>query len=127
IRNGIETARKMMIPPIVGVPAFSWWPSGPSSRMNWPNSRVRRNEMNFGDRKMQMSSAAVPAMRTSPISARLEGVGADLRVEAPLVGAELQHVAEDGDATARGGRGELVECGAHRHRVRVVAVVHDDD
>src|SRR3954467_2952104 len=68
MRNGIETAAKMMIPPIVGVPAFSWWPSGPSSRMNCPNSRARRNAMNFGDRKMQMSSAAVPAMRTSPIS-----------------------------------------------------------
>src|SRR5919201_1137791 len=68
MRNGIETAAKMMIPPIVGVPAFSWWPSGPSSRMNWPNSRPRRNAMNFGDRKMQMSRAAVPAMRTSPIS-----------------------------------------------------------
>src|SRR4051795_8341102 len=69
----------MMIPPIVGVPAFSWWPSGPSARMNWPNSRSRRNAMNFGDRKMQMSSDAVPAMRTSPMSvqrlARARGAG----------------------------------------------------
>ena len=148
--------------------------------------------MNFGDRKMQMSSAAVPAMRTSPISApssasgddleadaargldehgvaRLEqarderggrglrvgqrrspavavghvrgaradgdehvdagvaGVGADLRVEAGLVGPELEHVAEHGDAAAGRGRGEVVEGGAHRHRVGVVAVVDDDD
>ena len=61
----------MMIPPIVGVPALEWWPSGPSSRMFWPNSRSRRNEMNFGDRKMQMSSEAVPAIRTSPTGERL--------------------------------------------------------
>ena len=58
----------MMIPPIVGVPALMWWPWGPSSRMNWPNSRWRKKAMNFGDRKMQISSAAVPAIRTSPIS-----------------------------------------------------------
>ena len=53
----------MITPPIVGVPAFWWWPSGPSSRMCWPNSRSRRNSMNFGLRKMQMSSAAVPPKR----------------------------------------------------------------
>src|SRR3954451_11284786 len=64
-RNGTAMAMKMMIPPIVGVPAFEWC-SGPSSRMNWPNSRSRRNSMNFGERKMQMSSEAVPAIRTSP-------------------------------------------------------------
>src|SRR3954453_19520622 len=65
-RNGTEIAVKMMIPPIVGVPAFAWWPSGPSSRMLWPNSRARRNAMNFGDRKTQISSEAVPAIRPSP-------------------------------------------------------------
>src|SRR3954463_13026582 len=65
-RNGTAMAVKMMIPPIVGVPAFAWWPSGPSSRMFWPNSRSRRNVMNFGDRKMQINSEAVPAIRTSP-------------------------------------------------------------
>src|SRR3954453_21763967 len=65
-RNGTEIGVKMMIPPIVGVPAFAWWPSGPSSRMFWPNSRARRNAMNFGDRKTQISSEAVPAIRTSP-------------------------------------------------------------
>src|SRR3954463_593314 len=69
-RNGTEIAVKMMIPPIVGVPAFEWC-SGPSSRMNWPNSRSRRNAMNFGDRKMQMSSEAVPAISTSPTGRRL--------------------------------------------------------
>src|SRR6185437_12030181 len=30
--------------------------------------RVRRKEMNLGDRKTQMSSEAVPAIRTSPMS-----------------------------------------------------------
>ncbi len=173
----------MMIPPIVGVPALAWWPSGPSSRMCWPNSRSCSAAMNRGERNMQISSAAVPAMRTSPISrgARLTacsptprdaltstvspgrtslstsgdgllGVGdravaghvrrqrpdgdhdvgaparvrADLLVVGDLVGAELEHVAEHGDAPARR-TGELVEGGAHRHRVGVVAVVHDGD
>ena len=37
-----------MIPPIVGVPAFAWWPSGPSSRMCCPNSRSRMKAMNLG-------------------------------------------------------------------------------
>src|SRR4051812_15136396 len=69
-RNGTDIAVKMMIPPIVGVPALEWC-SGPSSRMNWPNSRSRRNAMNFGDRKMQISSEAVPAIRTSPTRRRL--------------------------------------------------------
>src|SRR3954447_23939039 len=64
-------AVKMMIPPIVGVPALAWWPSGPSSRMFCPNSRARRNAMNFGDRKTQISSEAVPAIRTSPTRQRL--------------------------------------------------------
>ena len=69
-RNGTAIAVKMMIPPIVGVPALAWCSCGPSSRMCWPNSRARRNEMNFGDRKMHMSRDAVPAIRTSPISLR---------------------------------------------------------
>src|SRR3954462_4757371 len=77
-RNGTAMAVKMMIPPIVGVPALAWWPSGPSSRMFWPNSRSRRNVMNFGDRKMQISSEAVPAIRTSPTGQGLrDGLQAD--------------------------------------------------
>ena len=155
--------------------------------------------MNFGDRKTQMSSDAVPAMRTSPIRRAVRrssacgddleadaargldqhGVaGADERrderrggrggvghvvdlapprdaaaivgaasgpdgesrstpavaawaptslVEGLLVGPELEHVPEHGDAAARRRRGEVVEGGAHRHRVGVVAVVDDDD
>src|SRR4249919_666250 len=35
--------------------------------MCWPNSRTRRNSMNFGPRKMQISIAAMPAISTSPI------------------------------------------------------------
>jgi hypothetical protein len=54
-------------------------------------------------------------------------VGSDLGVEARLLGPELEHVAEDGDAAPGRGRGEVVEGGAHRHRVGVVAVVDDDD
>src|SRR3954462_883914 len=74
----------MMIPPIVGVPALAWWPSGPSSRMFWPNSRARRNSMNFGERKMQMSSEAVPAIRTSPTGRRLhERLGDGLQSDPP--------------------------------------------
>ena len=69
-RNGTAIAVKMMIPPIVGVPALAWCSCGPSSRMCCPNSRSRRNAMNFGDRKMHMSRDAVPAIRTSPISRR---------------------------------------------------------
>jgi len=38
--------------------------------------------MNFGDRKMQMSSAAVPAMRTSPIRGQLSGAAAACRLRA---------------------------------------------
>src|SRR5918997_3796028 len=61
----------MMMPPIVGVPALAWCSCGPSSRICWPNSRSRRNSMNLGDRKTQISSDAVPAIRTSPMPQRL--------------------------------------------------------
>jgi len=59
-------AAKMMIPPIVGVPALVWWPWGPSSRMFWPNSRRRRKAMNLGLRNRHISSEAVPAIRIGP-------------------------------------------------------------
>src|SRR5690349_18399958 len=57
----------MISPPIVGVPALAWCSCGPSSRMCWPNSFTRRYSMNFGPRNMQISIAAMPAIRTSPI------------------------------------------------------------
>src|ERR1700759_1473363 len=68
----------MISPPIVGVPALAWCSCGPSSRMCCPNSFTRRYSMNFGPRKMQISIAAIPAIRTSPI-AGLHQVGERLR------------------------------------------------
>src|SRR5919109_1076434 len=140
----------MMIPPIVGVPALAWCSCGPSSRICWPNSRSRRNSMNFGERKTQISSDAVPAIRTSPMRSGLQRLGDDLEADAArtlhehdvtlrqqlacqrgglahlavqlgLALAELEHVAEHGDPPA-GGRfgGELIEGGAHRQRAGVV-------
>ena len=67
IRYGTPIAVNTTRPPIVGVPAFSWCSAGPSSRMCCPNSRSRRNWMNFGPRKMEMRSEASPAIRISPI------------------------------------------------------------
>ena len=66
IRNGTDTATKRTIPPIVGVPAFTACPSGPSSRMYWPNSRRLRYSMNLGPRNTQMKSEAMPAIRMRP-------------------------------------------------------------
>ena len=96
-------------------------------------------------RSSAAAAAASPAWRCSPPPKRLprpRGARADgdeqrdarrlrllpqLAVVALLVARpELEHVAEHGDAPAGGGRGKLVERGAHRHRVRVVAVVDDD-
>src|SRR4051794_38355192 len=65
-------AAKTISPPIVGVPALAWCSCGPSSRMCCPNSFTRRSSMNFGPRKMQISIAAMPAIRTSPIEQLLE-------------------------------------------------------
>src|SRR5215213_11621078 len=67
-RNGTQIEAKTIRPPIVGVPAFVWCSCGPSSRMCCPNSRTRRSSMNLGPRKMQISIAAIPAIRTSPIA-----------------------------------------------------------
>ena len=47
-RYGTAIARNRIRPPIVGVPAFAWCSCGPSSRICWPNSRTRRQWMNFG-------------------------------------------------------------------------------
>src|ERR1700749_5065921 len=67
-RNGTQIEAKPISPPIVGVPALAWCSGGPSSRMCCPNSFTRRYSMNFGPRKMQISIAAMPAIRTSPIT-----------------------------------------------------------
>ena len=61
-----------------------------------------------------VTSSSTPRSRAcSPIS----------RCRRRLVGPELEHVAEHRDPARRGGLGEVVERGAHRHRVGVVAVV----
>src|SRR3954452_17973522 len=82
MRNGTETAGTMMIPPIVGVPALTRCLAGTSSRMNCPNSRCCRKAMNFGDRNMQISRAAVPAMSTSPIARLPQDLRDDLEPDA---------------------------------------------
>ncbi len=33
---GVSAAARINRPPIVGVPAFGWWPTGPSARIIWP-------------------------------------------------------------------------------------------
>src|SRR3954453_3821681 len=66
-RKGTQIEAKTISPPIVGVPALVWCSRGPSSRMCCPNSFTRRYSMNLGPRKMQISIAAMPAIRTSPI------------------------------------------------------------
>src|ERR1700743_1794798 len=58
---------------------------------------------------------------------RLAGVGADLAVEPGLALAELAHHPEHGDRARRPEAREMVERRAHRHRVGVVTVVHEDD
>src|SRR3954447_12673887 len=189
-RNGTQIEAKTISPPIVGVPALVWCSCGPSSRMCWPNSRTRRNSMNLGPRKMQISIAAIPAIRTSPIAdlhqlrqllgdrleaggaraldqdrvaglqtcrqqlGRLVGIGdqlvgvvvarrqadpdhqvdpagagvlADLAVVARRIRAELAHLAQKRDRARAAEGGEMIERRAHRHRVGVVAVVHEDD
>src|SRR3954452_17603975 len=102
----------MMIPPIVGVPALAWCSCGPSSRMFWPNSRSRRNSMNFGERKMQISSEAVAAIRTSPMrGAHPEPLVGRLERDPPGCIAEhdvagLDDVTGSGGGLGGAGRGE---------------------
>src|SRR3954452_6820279 len=67
-RKGTQIEAKTISPPMVGVPALVWCSCGPSSRMCCPNSFTRRYSMNLGPRKMQISIAAMPAIRTSPIA-----------------------------------------------------------
>src|SRR3954471_7957573 len=122
-RNGTAIAVKMMIPPIVGVPALAWCSCGPSSRICWPNSRSRRKSMNLGERKMQMSSDAVPAIRTSPMRHRLERLGDDLEADAARA-LDEHHVARPDQLAGQRGRlggvgdrvGLAVEGVEHRRR-----------
>ena len=76
-------------------------------------------------KRSAIAAASGPTV-TSTSTPASSAVRADLVVEPALVGTELEHVAEHRDARrCRRGRcrGEVVERGAHRHRVGVVAVV----
>src|SRR5829696_4275307 len=59
------------------------------------------------------------------VDAELASMCRGLAVVGGAVGTELCHPAEDGDPAAGVERCEMVERGAHRDRVRVVAVVHE--
>jgi hypothetical protein len=63
-RNGSDMASMIRRPPIAGVPCLITWPFGPSSRICWPNSFRRRNSMNFGPARIEMTMEITPARRT---------------------------------------------------------------
>src|SRR5205085_6298703 len=84
-------------PPIVGVPDFTEWCSGPSFRMCWPYSRRRRNSMNRGPSRIEMTRATTPATRTRAtlrgdhcqgFGKRLEADGARALHEDTVAGAD---------------------------------------
>src|SRR3954463_6047634 len=113
----------MIRPPIVGVPAWPWWPAVPSSRICWPNSFSRRYSMNFGPRNMQSRSEAMPAMRIAPSMSAGE-YPLEPRRSRPLdqdavagLGQLLQHCA----GLLGGGDGMLVAVEAGRDRERRLA------
>ncbi len=56
---------RMMIPPMVGVPAFFLWLCGPSSRISSPICFFLSHLMNIGPRIRQISIAVIvaPAVR----------------------------------------------------------------
>ena len=64
MRNGTSTANQMSTPPMVGVPSLVLWPSGPSSRMFWPNSLRRSQRMNGGP----MTSIRTMASTLAPMA-----------------------------------------------------------
>src|SRR3954453_2550090 len=122
-RNGTAIAVKMMIPPMVGVPALAWCSCGPSSRICCPNSFSRRKEMNLGDRKMQMSSEAVPAIRTSPMGRVLVGaqrLGDDLQADAARALDQQDPAGGEQRSRERGGLARVGD----RVALAVVAVEH---
>ena len=75
--------------------------------------------------RRRISAASGPTVTSSSTPA-LAGVRADLAVQARRLGPELEHVAEHRHAPRGRRLGEVVERGAHRHRVGVVAVVDHD-
>jgi hypothetical protein len=84
--KGMSTANQMSAPPMVGVPSLVLWPSGPSSRMFWPNSLSRSQRMNGGP----MTSIRIMATTLAPMA---------LSIVAPL------------GRGARGCRGDVVRGG----------------
>ena len=56
------SVKRMSSPPIVGVPALTWWLCGPTSRMFWPTDSRRSVAMKRGPR----SSARRIAVTTAP-------------------------------------------------------------
>src|SRR4051794_15521186 len=129
IRNGTPTARKTTRPPIVGVPAFTAWAAGPSSRMCCPNSFCRRYSMNFGPRKMQMSRDAIPAMRTRPSMlplARQHPFEADgTRSLDQHAVARSRQLLENGPRLLRGGHRVALAAEALGYRQRRLAHRHE--
>ena len=99
--------------------------------------RVARLEHRLGERHRRLGigrpgvggvvagELADPDQRADAELARMRP---DLAVIAGRARAQLRHLAEHGDVAAgRRERGQVIERRAHRDRVGVVAVVHDDD
>ena len=63
-KKAIVAAITIRTPPIVGVPCFTEWCSGPSSRMCWPSEWRRRKSMKNGPARIEMISATSAATRT---------------------------------------------------------------
>jgi len=62
--KGMSTANQMSTPPMVGVPSLVLCPSGPSSRMFWPNSLSRSQRMKGGP----MTSIRTMATMLAPMA-----------------------------------------------------------
>jgi hypothetical protein len=62
---GMTVARRMIIPPMVGVPRLPWWLASPSERMTWPILRALSRAMIEGPTTNASSSAVsiAPAAR----------------------------------------------------------------
>ena len=80
-----------------------------------------------GDQLVGVVVAGRHADPDQQVDAGGAGVLADLAVVAGGAGAELAHLAQHRDRARRPEGGEVVERRAHRDRVGVVAVVHEDD
>ena len=65
----------MAMPPMVGVPAFTVWPSGTSSWMGWPIPRAISRSMRALVPKMAMPPARHAAMRRATTGRILAGLG----------------------------------------------------